>query len=64
LTRKRTVGQGWDIRGLGSQRSASRSMSVHDVRSFWLRLRRARRQSSTTWWRNAERARELVGTAW
>ena len=57
LTRKRTEGQGWDIRGLGSQRFASRSMSVHVVRSLWLRLSKARRHRSMTWWRNADSAR-------
>ena len=48
LTRKRWSGQGWDMRGRGSQRSASLSMSGHVVRSRWLRRRKARRQRFTT----------------
>ena len=34
LTAKRMLGQGWVMRGLGSQRSASASIRCHDILSF------------------------------
>ena len=63
LTAKRGSGQGWVMRGVGSQRSTSRVDRPHGVRSFWLRRRRLRHHSHRTCRRKAASAWMLVGTA-
>src|SRR5215472_17633795 len=64
VTAKRSLGQGWRMRGFGRKASASFSTRFHVVPSFWLRRRSTRRQRRVMWTRKAASARKFVGTAW
>ena len=52
---------GWSDRQVVEVGASLTSLDL--TRFFWPRRRKARLQSSMTWWRNADKARELVGTA-
>jgi hypothetical protein len=60
LTAKRWLGQGWRIRGFGSQSSASFVIRP----PFWLRRLSDQRQRLVISARKAPNAAQLVGTAW
>src|SRR5271166_5469014 len=64
LTAKRARGHGWRMRGVGSHRSRIERIFRQEVRSFWLRRRSARIQSSPTRCWKLLMAAMLVGTAW
>src|SRR6478672_6489944 len=64
LTAKRWFGQGWRMRGLGSQSLALLTIRSQVIPALWPRRSRERRQRWRTWVRNALRAGRLVGTAW
>jgi len=53
LTEKRTLGQGWRIRGRGRNSSASFVIRVHSTLALWLRRHNCRCQRTSTWYRNA-----------
>src|SRR3954468_9017145 len=64
LTAKRWFGQGWRMRGLGSQSLAILAIRSQVMPFLWPRRSRERRQRWRTWTRKALRAGRLVGTAW